>query len=173
MIKSIYLNNEEKPVEIDTSMGWFLVYRETFGRDILPDILPIIEAASLAAIDILDEADGKTPSVKTIIEAFRNGALIDALAVASSLEITTLLQIVWAMQKNADRMTPGFNEWAKGIEYFPVDELAPVLFFSMVDSMVSLKNARRLKKRIEEARSGKAEEAAKNTSTSIKSSSEQ
>ena len=173
MIKSIYLNNEEKPVEISTSMGWLLVYRETFGRDILPDILPIIEAASLAAIDILDEAEGETPSLKTIIEAFRNGALIDALAVAAGLEITTLLQIVWAMRRTADRRTPGFEEWAEGIENFPVDEIAPALFFAIVDSMVSGKNAKRLKKRIQETQHEEEDEAAKNTSTSTKSSSEQ
>lgn len=32
------------PVELNSSMGWFLIYREQFGHDILPDLMPAIDA---------------------------------------------------------------------------------------------------------------------------------
>ena len=43
MVKTIKLTNKQS-FKIDTTIWWLFIYRQQFGRDILPDLLPFIEA---------------------------------------------------------------------------------------------------------------------------------
>lgn len=169
MIKTIYLN-EGQPVEIDTSMGWFIRYRETFGNDILPDLLPILEAITLAAIDLLDEAESaENIGIDTVLDALRSGTLVNAIAMLGGLETTTLLQIVWSMHKEANEGAPGFKAWTKTVPAFYFDEVAPELFWAISDTVVSKKNMDKLKSKLKkEAPETKTEKTAI-SSTSIPS----
>lgn len=169
MIKTIYLN-EEQPVEIDTSMGWLLRYRETFGNDILPDLLPILEAITLAAIDLLDEAESaENIGIDTVLDALRGGTLINAISMLGGLETTTLLQIVWAMHKEANEGAPGFRAWTKTVPAFYFDEVAPELFWAISDSAVSKKNMDKLKSKLKKEAPEAKTEKRTNTSTSTPS----
>ena len=53
MIETIMI--EGKAVEIDSASGWTYCYREQFGHDILPDMLPIARSIAVAAEGLLRE----------------------------------------------------------------------------------------------------------------------
>lgn len=148
MIKQITLS-ESHSIEINSSMGWLFVYRSAFGRDILPDLMPIIEAVISGMAEILEDVDDAgNIDVKTIAESVSNGTLNNALATFSTMEFITIIQIVWAMAKNADKSIPSIDEWAGGIENFPLDVILPQLFEALTESMISSKNAKSLQTKI-------------------------
>lgn len=143
MIRSIQIN-ENQSVEVNSSAGWLLLYRETFGRDILPDILPVAETVITAAQEVLAETEDDL-STKAIMKALSNGALIDALGALSTLELVTIIKILWALAKNNDREIPTVYDWANSFETISLDTVAPDLLFLIVDSFSSSKNSERLK----------------------------
>lgn len=167
MIKSIYLT-EGQPVEINTSMGWVLRYRETFGNDILPDLLPILEAVILAAVELIDESEDGKLSMQAAVDSIKEGGLIGAMSMLAGLEVKTALQIIWSMMKEADEPNvPGFDAWARSIDRVPFDEVGPVIFWAIADNFVSKKNMDKLRNGLG---AKKEPEAPKNTSTSTPSS---
>ena len=71
-------------------------------------------------------------------------ALTDAIYSAAAIESVDMLNIVWALAKNADEEIPESREWYKQFETFPVDIIAPAVFELIFKSMVSTKNLKRL-----------------------------
>ena len=142
MIKNIILNDQ--PVEINTAMGWLFRYRETFGNDILPDLLPLLESLVLAATDFLEDSEDG-PTLSGLLAGIREGRFIQALAMLGGLETITILQIIWSMQKEANEETPGFREWTKQTDTCYLDEIIPELFWAICDTLVSKKKMERLR----------------------------
>ena len=142
MIKSLSIDNNHS-IDVNSSIGWLLIYRETFGRDILPDIMPVIDAVITGAVDILEETDGDY-STKAIVKAMGSGAMSNTMTSISTLEFVTIIKILWAMAKNADNTIPDVYKWASQFDVFPLDEIAPELFKLLTESMVSSKNLKRL-----------------------------
>lgn len=143
MIKTIRIN--EQPVEINTSAGWTFVYRETFGRDILGELMPILEAI-VVAIPQMAEVDGEDVDISTatLVRGLQDGTLLDSIAVLSTLEFTTVLQIFWALAKNADKSIPNVDEWVNQFEILPLDEVLPELLLAIAGGLTSSKNLERL-----------------------------
>ena len=141
MIKTLNIGSE--PVEINTSAGWFYVYRNQFGRDILPDLMPVIEGVlnaigdmlqgSPVVEDLLDTADPETAYVNV-------DAIIDAMVKIAGLELTTILNIVWAMACNANKDIEAPRDWFNKFDTFPMDEIVPALAYDIIESTVSSKN---------------------------------
>ena len=145
MIKKIKLS-KSRSVEVNTSMGWLLEYRSQFGRDILPDLLPAGEAIVELLIKTLQGVDkGQSIDLGDIIDAVSDDVIQDTFATLATLELLTVLQIVWAMAKNADPSIEEPETWMKGIDEFPVDKVVPELFRLIGGSLVSPKNLKRLK----------------------------
>lgn len=165
MIKTIYLNDNQS-VEVNSSAGWLIIYKEAFGRDILPDLMPVIEAALEAIVEFMQTGDGDKVSLADAAGVLQSGGFINALSKLSMLEFTTLIQMFWALAKNADRSIPNVLEWVNQFESFPIDEVTRELFDVVTASMISSKNSNRLKGLLEKTKS-----LAESTSTS--SSSEQ
>lgn len=138
MIKTVQIENQQ--VEVNTSAGWLYVYRNQFGRDILPDIMPIIESILAAAASILEESKGEI-SAETALQAFNNDAMVDAFVKMAGMELVTVFNIFYAMAKNADKTIPQPEDFFNEFEKFPVDEVMPELFYLIVESSVSSKNA--------------------------------
>lgn len=173
MIRKVHLN-EGQTVEINTSAGWLLIYRETFGKDILPDLMPIVEAVFTSLIEILEDADPESISrdgkivvdTSSIIGSAMSGAFTNTIAALSTLEFTTIIQILWSLAKNADNKVPNdIASWINQFDTFPVDTITAELFSAISDSMISSKNVRRLKEMLQEIK-------LQSTSLSTKSSSE-
>lgn len=148
MIKSIKINANQS-IELNSSMGWFLVYRETFGHDILPDIMPLLESGLTMAVNLLQGIGiNKDNSVDVttgkIISTIDDNLINDLFINLSGLELTTVLQIVWAMAKNADDGLPPLREWLNQFDVFPLDVIAPKVIRLILESTASAKNAKRL-----------------------------
>lgn len=173
MIKNININ-ESQSVEINSSAGWLLIYRETFGKDILPDLMPILEAVLTSLFEIFEDMDPENINADgsvninqpTILNGIISGAFTNTIASLSTLEFATIIRVIWALAKNSDStVTNNVREWVNQFESFPIDTICVELFGILTDSMISSKNAARLK-----GIAGKMRQTA--TSTSTPSSSE-
>lgn len=140
MRKTIEIENH--PVEINTSLGWLFCYREQFGHDILPDLLPLLDAALGALSEIYDEDENVN-----IIEKLDETTVNRIIVSLSTLEALTVTNILWAMAKNAGE-TRNPREWVNDFEVFPFDIVVPEIMTAIIESSVSSKNSRSLLERI-------------------------
>ncbi len=141
MIKTINIDDSHS-IELNCSMGWLLIYRSQFGKDILPELLPAIEAGVEFITSVLKGT--KEVDVKSIIDNIDSDSISDAFITLSGLELVTVLQIAWAMAKNNDRGIPSLEEWVNQFETFPIDVIVPEIVKAIAESSVSTKNLNRL-----------------------------
>jgi hypothetical protein len=151
MIKSININ-ENQSVAFNSNNGWFYVYQEQFGHDVLVDILPAIEAGMDAAMKLYATSDMekmKTRKVADVLAALDEGAVADSFITLSGMQLTTFFNVAWAMAKNADPKVEDPRKWLNSFDCFPMDEIAPELLKMIVESCVSKKNKLKLKATLE------------------------
>lgn len=136
----------DKDVLLNNSIGWTIIYRDQFGQDIIPTIMPML-AAGLDIISGIVEQTGKTDDldINDLLKVFDGDALMNAVIHLSGLELTDLLKITWAMAKSAKADTWPLERWVKEFDSFPVDEVAPAVISMMISGMISSKNVARLK----------------------------
>ena len=138
--------NENCKINMDSSIGWLLIYRENFGRDILPDILPMISAAIDLIAGGIDERGEVT--IASLVENMDSDTVANAMIQLSGLEITTVINVVWALaknyaKKNGETLEP-VDIWADQFDEFPLDVIVPAAVKLIVTSSVSSKNLRSL-----------------------------
>lgn len=140
------LNIEQHPIELDSSIGWLFVYRSTFGHDILPDLMPVVEAALAGLSEVFEAGVMQKDDLKAeaALELMNADAFVDMFVKLAGMELTTVLNIFWAMARNADPTLPRPEVYFNGFDRFPMDEIVPALFYMIVDSSVSSKNAESL-----------------------------
>lgn len=129
-------------ITVNNNVGWLFVYKDQFGRDIVPTLIPILNAGIDLVFGIYKEI-----GVEVTMEKLANidtDELTNALYSAAGLEAVDLVNIVWALAKNADEEIPEPREWVKQFDTFPVDIIAPAVFELVFKSMVSTKNLKRL-----------------------------
>lgn len=143
----------KKSVRLNNNVSWAIAYRDQFGRDIIPTIMPLF-ASALDIISGLINETGKTEDIDLADFAkLANGnALLDAAVHLGAFEFTDLICITWALAKCADEDIPAPREWVAQFDTFPVDVIAPEVFSLIFKGVVSSKNLKRLedlKKRIQ------------------------
>lgn len=138
-----YKIDTDHSIVLDSSMGWFLLYREYFGHDIMPDLLPAMETVLHAIGNTLGVIEGD--SVEEVVKAVTSREVVDDFIVdITGMEISTMLNIFWALAKNEDNSIPEPRTFFNQFESFPVDELAPQVFRQILNSSISSKNLKRL-----------------------------
>lgn len=147
MIRTLVLNDH--PIELDSSLGWLYIYQRQFGHDILPDIMPLAEAVIAGLGDVLTavtEKDGeKTMLVDDALQLMNSDTIVEMFIKLAGMELTTLLNIFWAMVKNKDPYLPDPQKFVNSFDRLPlVDELAPALLYIVIDSSTSSKNSESL-----------------------------
>lgn len=131
-------------IVLNSSMGWLLLYREYYGHDILPDLLPALETILHMIGNTIDALEGDT--MEDIVKAVTADDVIDGVFIdLSGLEVSTLLNIFWAMAKNEDPSIASPKEFFDQFEVFALDEVAPKMFDQILKSCISSKNLKRLK----------------------------
>lgn len=137
---------EDQSVVLDSSTGWLFIYREYFGRDILPDLLPALEAILHTIGNTVEVLEGD--KVEDVIKALARDEVIDGLFIdLTGTELVTVLNIFWAMAKNEDSKIEPPEQYFKKFERFPFDEVLPKMFSQIINSSVSSKNLESLKAR--------------------------
>ena len=141
-MKKIIKIDGSQPCELNSSLGWLFIYREEFGHDILPDLMPLLEALLGTVAKAIDDGDDSGN-----ILAHVNGEVIeDALDTLYGLETTTVLNIIWALAKNSNSEIKGHVEWINQFERIELDKILVPVFELIVSSCVSPKNAKSLLK---------------------------
>lgn len=144
MEKTVQIGNKE--VRLINNIGWAIDYRDQFGQDIIPTLLPMVAAALDLIKGLLEEVeDTNNLEWRDILKLIDGDTLFDALIHLGGLEFRDFINITWAMAKCADDSIPEPRTWVKEFEVFPVDELAPTVFDLIFKGVVSSKNLTRLK----------------------------
>lgn len=141
MEKNIKIDSKNS-LKLNNNVGWLFIYKDQFGRDIVPTLVPVLNAGIDLVFGIYKETGGKF--TKDSIMQIDTDALTDALIQATAIEATDLINITWALAKNADEDIPEPREWVRQFDTFPVDVIAPEVFKMLFKGMVSTKNSRRL-----------------------------
>ena len=132
-------------------------YRDQFGQDIIPTLMPAL-AALLDVLSGIVRATGKTSGIEVddLVAVLDGDSLTDAVIHIGGLEFTDLIKITWAMAKSVDDNLPEPKVWVKDFEVFPVDEVVPAVFDLALTGVMSSKNWNRLtslKKKIQPLKS--------------------
>lgn len=145
MIKT--LNIDGRSIDISTSTRWLYIYRNQFGKDILPELMPAIEAVLRTIGDMLDGSaaldDLKDMKNGGKLSSATTDAIIEILINMANMETITIMNVLWALAYNADNEIGGPMEFYKDKEV-KFDEIVPELAVSIIESSVSSKNARSL-----------------------------
>ena len=142
MEKIIKIGKQE--VRLNNNVAWTMEYRDQFGKDILPAIMPIVASMSEGIASVLSEA-GDELTTMSIAEAVQ-GRSIDILLPMFQAEFVDLVvNVTWAMAKAADEGIAPPKQWVRQFETFPLDVVAPSVFDLVLKGFVSSKNLKRLK----------------------------
>lgn len=135
-----------RPVKLSNNIGWTMVYRDQFGSDIVPALMPMMASAMDIISGLIKEAGlSDSVSLEDFIKLLDGDTLLDAVIHLGGLEFVDFVHIVWAMAKAADNSIPDPKEWVKGFDSFPIDAIAPVVGEMVVKGCMSSKNLMRLK----------------------------
>lgn len=161
MEKTIKIGN--KSVKLNNNISWAIAYRDQFGRDIIPALMPMLAGAlDIFAGLVAETGKANEISVSDLAKLADGDALINAVIHIGGFEFVDFINITWALAKCADEDIPEPREWVEQFDSFPLDIVAPEVIKLIFKGVISSKNLKRLedlKKRIQP------------TSTSILSSS--
>lgn len=140
----------EKQIPLSNNSAWLLEYKDAFGQDILPAIMPLITTLiETVATAIANPGEGGI-TVQSVGEALQ-GRTIDVMVPLYQLEVTEIQKITWAMAKTADEDIPPLKNWLRTFDVFPLDVIVPELADLITKGFVSSKNLKRLKTKTTEA----------------------
>ena len=113
MIKTVKIGKKE--VRLDNNVGWTLVYRDQFGRDILPVIMPAIAGLLDIISGVVTEASDENDEInlRSLAKMLDGETVTDAMIHLSGLEFVDFLNITWSLAKNADDSIPEPRLWIK------------------------------------------------------------
>lgn len=142
MKKTIKID-EENTLTLSNNVGWLLAYRDQFGVDIVPALVPVLNAV----IEIYAEIAKQTGDLKTAADIFTKidaETIQGAILELAGVQITDLVNVVWAMAKAADDDIEEPRTWVRQFETFPLDVIAPAVLELAVRGLLSGKNSKRL-----------------------------
>ena len=145
MEKIIKIGKQE--VRLNNNVAWTMEYRDQFGKDIIPVVMPLLASMVEGVSTIMADAgkDGEI-SMEGIASALE-GRAIDVLLPAFQAEFVDLVvNVTWAMAKAADETIEPPKRWVRQFDEFPLDIVGPAVFDLIMKGFVSSKNLKRLKK---------------------------
>ena len=149
MEKTINIGNKE--VRLTNNVSWAITYKDQFGRDILPTLMPMFMAALDIVGGVVEETGGGSEiAIPHLINAINGEKFVDAVIHLSGLEFTEFINITWAMAKACDDDIPEPKRWVRDFDEFPLDVVAPEVAKLAFKGLVSSKNLKRLKDLISE-----------------------
>jgi hypothetical protein len=141
--KVIKIGKQE--VRLNNNVAWTMEYRDQFGKDIVPALMPVI-ASMIEGVSTIVAESGKTEiSVSDIAEAVQGRAMEVLLPMFQVEFVDVVINVTWAMAKAADENIAPPKQWVKQFETFPLDVVAPAVYDLVLKGFVSSKNLKRLK----------------------------
>lgn len=130
-------------VRLNNNMAWMMEYKDQFGKDVLPALMPMVASLMEGVSAILAETGGNL-TMESVAEALE-GKSMEVLLPMYQIEFVDLINITWAMAKAADEDIDPPKKWIRQFETFPVDVIAPAVFDLALKGSASSKNLKRLK----------------------------
>lgn len=141
MEKIIKIGKQE--VKLDNNAAWTMEYRDQFGKDILPVLLPM--GASIAEMLATIASSADDLSLRSLAESVE-GRTMDILLPLMQVEmVDILINVTWAMAKAADESIDPPKKWIRQFDSFPIDIVAPTVYDMAMKGFISSKNQKRLK----------------------------
>ena len=141
MEKVIKIGNKE--VKLSNNVAWTMEYRDQFGKDILPVIMPFMASMIEGVTTIISDAGELT--MENISQALEGRAMDVLLPMFQAEFVDLVVNVTWAMAKAADESTEPPKRWVRQFDSFPLDVVGPVVFDMALKGFVSSKNLKRLK----------------------------
>ena len=144
MEKIIKIGKQE--VRLNNNVAWTMEYRDQFGKDIVPALMPILASLMEGVSTIISESGSNEVTMADIADAVQ-GRSMDVLLPMFQVEfVDTIVNVTWAMAKAADENIEPPKRWVRQFEEFPLDVIVPAVYELVLKGFVSSKNLKRLKK---------------------------
>ena len=145
MEKVIKIGKQE--VRLNNNVAWTMEYRDQFGKDILPAVMPLLASMIEGVSTIMADADrGGVLTTSSIAEALEGRTMEVLLPMFQAEFVDLIVNVTWAMAKAADENIETPKRWVRQFEEFPLDVVGPAVYDLVLKGFVSSKNLRRLKK---------------------------
>ena len=144
MEKIVKIGKQE--VRLNNNVAWTMEYRDQFGKDIVPALMPILASIIEGVSTIVSESGGSEISVTDIADAVQGRAMEVLLPMFQVEFVDTIVNVTWAMAKAADENIEPPKRWVRQFEEFPLDVVVPAVYELVLKGFVSSKNLKRLKK---------------------------
>lgn len=144
MEKVIKIGKQE--VKLSNNVAWTMEYRDQFGKDIVPALMPVLASAVEGASSLIGEASDGEINMQELAEAVEGRAMEILLPLFQVEFVDTIINVTWAMAKAADENILPPKQWVRQFEEFPLDVVVPAVYDMVLKGFVSSKNLKRLKK---------------------------
>ena len=145
MEKVIKIGKQE--VKLNNNVAWTMEYRDQFGKDILPAVMPLLASMIEGVSTIMADANGDGElTISSIAEALEGRTMEVLLPMFQAEFVDLIVNVTWSMAKAADENIEPPKRWVRQFEEFPLDVVGPAVYDLVLKGFVSSKNLRRLKK---------------------------
>lgn len=142
MEKTIKIDGKE--VTLNNNAAWCMEYKDQFGRDILPALLPVIASAVEGIASVLADKEDQSLGVKDLAEAIE-GRSMEILLPMLQVEFNdVIIGVTWALAKCANEDIPEPKRWIRQFDTFPLDIIVPEVYDLVISGFTSSKNLERL-----------------------------
>ena len=132
-------------VKLNNNVAWTMEYRDQFGKDIVPALMPLL-ASFIEGVSAVVSETGKNELNITDIASALEGRSMEILLPLFQVEfVDTIINVTWAMAKAADEDIDPPKRWVRQFDEFPLDVVAPAVYELVLKGFVSSKNLNRLK----------------------------
>ena len=143
MEKIIKIGKQE--VRLNNNVAWTMEYRDQFGKDIVPALMPVLASIVEGVSTIVSESGGGTITAADIADAVQGRSMEVLLPLFQVEFVDTIINVTWAMAKAADEDIEPPKKWVRQFEEFPLDVIVPAVYELVLKGFVSSKNLERLK----------------------------
>lgn len=142
MEKTIKIDGKE--VTLNNNAAWCMEYKDQFGRDILPALLPVIASAVEGIASVLADKEDQSLGVKVLAQAIE-GRSMEILLPMLQVEFNdVIIGVTWALAKCANEDIPEPKRWIRQFDTFPLDIIVPEVYDLVISGFTSSKNLERL-----------------------------
>lgn len=135
----------EHEVKLNNNVAWTMEYRDQFGKDIIPALMPVLASMIEGVSSVIAEAGADKIEIESLATAIE-GRSMDILLPLFQVEfVDTIINVTWAMAKAADENIEPPKRWVRQFETFPLDVIVPSVYELIFKGFVSSKNLQRLK----------------------------
>lgn len=135
----------KQDVRLSNNVAWTMEYRDQFGKDIVPALMPIIVSVMESVSAVISETGKSELTMADIAEAIQGRTMEILLPMFQAEFVDLVVNVVWAMAKAADENIQPPKQWVRQFEEFPLDVVGPAVYDLVLKGFVSSKNLKRLK----------------------------